>query len=311
MNRALPNADIRSSDLAIAMVLTAALFGGSVLALLHARLDHNADFPVIDPGVAIPIAVRPVADVPAGEAKSGSRKAKRKTKRASTVPLAWRRKVPSSSAPTKPPEPELEPIDPQTIMPPSLDELEPNPEVPPDDPAEPEPPIEEAGEPPPEDSSAEVETPEDPPIEEELPDIDEGQQDAGSEEQPEAGGEGQPDAEGEPGSEGTDPLLERAIAFYRARLVAWFSARFRVTGSGLSPAQLAKYRVRVHIDLGEDLRIVDYQILSSDHPDFEAAARSMLEKMRGMKLPPPPENYPSAVQQQLTVTFTCAEDTCD
>lgn len=308
MSNVLPSADIRGSDLALAVVLTAALFGGSVLALLHARLDHNADFPVIDPGGAIAIAVRPVADVPAGEAKSGSRKAKRRDKQTSEVPLAWRRKVPSPSVPDTPPpepEPEPQPIDPQTIVPPSLEDLEPvapaDPETPPDD-APPEPsPID-----PPEEDSAQEET--------ELPQVDDGseeQPDAEGEGQQDAGGEGQPDAEGEAGSEGTDPLLERAIAFYRARLVAWFSARFRVTGSGLSPAQLAKYRVRVHIDLGEDLRIVDYQILSSDHPDFDKAARAMLEKMRGMKLPPPPENYPGAVQHQLTVTFTCAEDTCD
>jgi hypothetical protein len=314
-------ADVRGSDLALAVVLTVAVFGSSLFALRHARLEHTADLPGIDPGGGMAIAVRPVADLPSGKAKKGARKTGRDDKRAATVPSAWRRKVPRASAPKLPPqpEPELEP-DAQPITPAPLPDLEPepstNPEAPPEDPDAVEPnPADEIETPPAEDPSTDVETPDGTPIE------DGGEGQAGAEGEAPAEGEGQAEGEGEApvegetegvgGGGGTDPLLERAIAFYRARLVAWFSSRFRVTGSGLSPAQLAKYRVRVHIDVGEDLRIVDYEILSSDHAEFDKAARSTLEAMRGVKLPPPPENYPGAVQRQLTVTFTCAPDSCD
>jgi TonB C terminal len=320
---ALP-ADVRGSDLALAVVLTVAVFAGSLFALRHARLEHTADLPGIDPGGGMAIAVRPVADLPSGKAKKGARKPGRDDKRVSDVPAAWRRKVPrattpklSEDSPTVQPEPE--PTDAQAIPAPA-DELDPespiDPESPPEELPDVEPdPADEIEDPPAEDSSTNPETPDGTPVEDggEAPAA-EGEGEAPAE--GEAGeGDGQAPAEGETegvgGGDGTDPLLERAIAFYRARLVAWFASRFRVTGSGLSEAQLAKYRVRVHIDVGDDLRIVDYQILSSDHPDFDKAARSTLEKMRGMKLPPPPENYPGAVQRQLTVTFTCAPDSCD
>jgi hypothetical protein len=322
MGTSLP-ADVKGSDLAIAVVLTAAVFGGSFFALLHSRLEHEADFPVIDPGVAIPIAVRPVADLPAG---GGLPSAGGDDARASAVvPLAWRRKVPRASVPT-------EPATPHAVTPSQKHKHKPaaSPEEAQGDSAVIEPsPVEEPGDEPAEDSSADVQTPEDsqvaaeggeevqPPEEGEQepaeiePETAEGEGQAAAEGEGEAAAEGEGEAATEGGSEGTDPLLERAIEFYRARLVAWFSARFRVTGSGLSQAQLAKYRVRVHIEVGDDLRIVDFDILSSDHSDFDKAARVMLEKLRGTKLPAPPENYPGAVQRQLTVTFTCAEDTCD
>lgn len=321
-------ADIRGSDLALAAALTVAVFGGSLLALLHARLEHSADVPGIDPGGGMAIAVRPVADLPSGSAKQGDRKAGKKDKRKSAVvPSAWRRKVPRASPPTLlpdspappvEPEPAPEPTDAQTVPMPS-DDVPPepavDPEAPPQDPATEPSPTEDSTDAPAQDTTADAETPEGPPVDEGgegQPDA-EGQPDGAAEGGGQQDGEGQQDGatEGQGGGDGTDPLLERAIAFYRARLVAWFSSRFRVTGSGLSSAQLAKYRVRVHIEVGEDLRIVDFEILSSDHPDFEAAARSMLEKLRGAKLPAPPENYPGAVQRQLTVTFTCAPDSCD
>jgi hypothetical protein len=301
MSTASQPADIRGSDLAIAAMLTTLVLGGSILALAHARLEHAAELPAIDPGMGIPIAVRPVSDISSAGPGKGRREAAKQV-----VPRAWRRKVPRDPEP----QPVVNPT-PVHRQPTNKREHE-DPVIPatPDDPVavEPEPTeaaTSETGEAPVEDTSAEVEPEDDSPPEADA----EGGSEGGTEGESEAETEGE--AEGGGGGSGTDPLLERAIAFYRARLVAWFSARFRVTGSGLSPAQLAKYRVRVHIDLGEDLRIVDYRILSSDHPDFEKAAHTMLEKLRGEKLPPPPENYPGAVQHQLTVTFTCAEDTCD
>jgi hypothetical protein len=287
-------ADVRRSDLALAAMLTAAVFGSSLFALSHARLEHDAELPAIDPGLGVPISVRPVADVSSGVPGSAEVSVAQPV-----VPRAWRRKVPRARVKKRPATPGEQPLTPTPETSEHEAPIADSAAVEPDTSGAPEhAPVEDSGAEvlPPDDSSAEGEDEPEAPAET-----------GGTE-----GGESEAETEGESaGAGGTDPLLERAIAFYRARLVGWFSARFRVTGSGLSSTELTKHRVRVHIELGEDLRIVDYQILSSDHPEFEKAARAMLEKMRGEKLPPPPENYPGAMQRRLTVTFTCAEDTCD
>lgn len=297
-------ADVRRSDLLLAVGVAMAVFAGSLAALRHARLTHRAGVAAIDPGDAIPIAVRPVMDLPAGDARSGRGDAE-------NLPRAWQRRVPVEPPPPSlldtPWLPSAEP-NPQTN--PAIAPAKPTPVTPTDPPPEPSEP--QAPELPDVDA---VDEPVDPEQASDAPDQPPPDESSGVGDANEGDGVGPGEAgEGEFGAGGegaVDPLLARAIAFYRARLVAWFSARFRVTGSLLPPPELAKYRVRVKIELGEDLRIVDYQILSSDHPAFETAARSMLDKLRGETLPPPPENYPGAVQRQLTVTFTCAEDTCD
>lgn len=305
--------DLTSRDFTFASVCTIAVFVAASFALRHARLEHHAQLPTIDPGNAIPIAVRPVADIgPVGEKRGGAKpKPTRKRKSSSkptqatpepevappaeaAVPSAWQRKPreppPQLTDPTPTPLPDV-------VPPPTEPDQTPTPEptTEEDTPVTPEDATEAPAEP---DASSEAGG-------------EEGQAGTGSGASGEGpGGGGTQPGEGEGDAVG-DPLLDRAIAFYRARLVAWFAARFRVTGSGLSPEQLAKYRVRARIEIGEDLRIVDYKVLSSDHPTFEKAARTTLDGLRGETLPPPPENYPGAVQRQLTVSFTCTEDACD
>ena len=317
-------ADIRGSDLAVAGGLAAAVFAASLLALAYARLEHRADVPSIDPGIGVPIAVRPVADLPMGHAGAAAEGGQ------AVVPKRWRRKAKAkpaaaASEPELPdlpwsepePEPTIEPAPTDAPItrpqPPRKQPTPADPSVTPPEPTpvDPEPPLPDV------DAEDTAEQPEasdtaDTPEQDKGDDPPEESAGAGQGEQ-QGDGQGQAEGEGEGagGGGGTDPLLERAIAFYRARLVAWFSDRFRVSGTGLSPSELARYRVRVHIEIGEDLRILDYEILSSDHPAFETAARTTLDKLRGTKLPPPPENYPGAVQRQLTVTFTCTEDACD
>jgi hypothetical protein len=329
---------VRRSDLAVALGVTAALFVGVAIAFAHARLDHHASMPVIDPGLGVPIAVRPVADLGQG---TGVAEAGRPGAGGSkpTVPRAWQRRPAPPSQPLDPelpwssPAPVPEPVPEPSPRARPLAPVSASPEL--DPTAEPQPPLEpdpEHADPQPLDADLDPEAPAEPdaPTDPEAPadaDLDSDPGEAASELDGEGQGEGGPEGigdgkggpdpegqgEGEGGGSGSggDPLFDRAVAFYRARLVAWFSARFRVSGSGLSPAELGKHKVRVQIDIGEDLHIVDYRILSSDHPAFDSAARASLDKLRGVSLPAPPENYPGAVQRQLTVTFTCAEDSCD
>jgi len=120
-------------------------------------------------------------------------------------------------------------------------------------------------------------------------------------------------AEAEAGTGTADhgPLFDRAVGFYRARLVNWFATRFRVRGSGLPAEALTKHRATAEVEIGEDLTIASYRMVSADHPAFEAAAKKTLDAVVGQKLPPPPAAYPAAVQRRITVIFTCTQQTCD
>jgi TonB C terminal len=109
----------------------------------------------------------------------------------------------------------------------------------------------------------------------------------------------------------TDPLKARAVDLYRARIIGWFSGRFRVSGSGLPQAELGKYRVSASVQLSDDRRVVSYTITPSGNAAFDAAARATLEGVKGESIPPPPENYPDAVQRQINLTFVCRENRCD
>jgi hypothetical protein len=124
-----------------------------------------------------------------------------------------------------------------------------------------------------------------------------------------AAGPGSPD--GAPDGTETDPLKARAVDVYRARLIAWFSSRFRVSGSGLSPDELTRYKVSASVQLSSDRRIESFTIDPSGSAAFDAAARTALEGARGQELPPPPESYPDIVQRTIRLTFVCRSNRCD
>ncbi len=109
----------------------------------------------------------------------------------------------------------------------------------------------------------------------------------------------------------TDPLKARAVDLYRARIVGWFSGRFRVTGSGLSADDLLKYRASATVEIGSDRTVGGYVLTPSGNASFDAAARAALDGAKGQSLPPPPDNYPDIVQSRIRLTFVCKEHRCD
>jgi hypothetical protein len=113
--------------------------------------------------------------------------------------------------------------------------------------------------------------------------------------------------------EGTevDPLKARAVDLYRAKIAAWFSSRFRVSGSGLAKEDLLRYRVSASVSVGSDRTVSGFSVVASGNAAFDAAARTALESARGQALPPPPENYPDVAQNRISVTFVCRENRCD
>jgi hypothetical protein len=128
---------------------------------------------------------------------------------------------------------------------------------------------------------------------------------------PASGEAGPGSPEGAPEGTETDPLKARAVDLYRARLIAWFSSRFRVSGSGLSPDELTRYKVSATVHLSSERQIESFSIDTSGNAAFDAAARAALEGARGQALPPPPESYPDIVQRTIRLTFVCRSDQCD
>jgi hypothetical protein len=109
----------------------------------------------------------------------------------------------------------------------------------------------------------------------------------------------------------TDPLKGRAVDLYRSKIAAWFSGRFRVSGSGMPKEELLKHRVSASVTVAPDHTVTGYNLTPSGNAAFDAAARAALESAKGQQIPPPPENYPDVVQSQINVTFVCRENRCD
>ncbi|MDC0748904.1 TonB C-terminal domain-containing protein [Polyangium mundeleinium] len=266
--------DFRVHEIAFAVICAVGLQGGALLLLRAADLDRPALAPEIDKGPSVPVKVVPVLDLDAAPAlKLGGKRDPAKLPDRWLKPRAKRRVEEKAFVSTKAEKTE-EAIPPKEI------------EV-----AEAKTPV-----PPPEAEVAKVvETPiEEPAKAEPPPNVDE---------------KGHED--GVKGGTEMDPLKARAVDIYREKIRGWFSRRFRVSGSGLSPEEITKFRVAATVTLSGGRSVGSFAIVSSGQAAFDAAARAALESAKGEELPPPPENYPDIVQSQISLTFTCTPERCD
>jgi len=277
--------DVRRSDIRWGIVTAALVLAGSA-AMLRVVHEDRDTAPVRETGKAIAVAIQPVRESRAG----GGRPAKAGTP---TKPRPDKAKPPTRPVPERAPTPSVTPrTEPQARTRP-LPRL-PDPHGLPsltDNDVDPVPLVE-------------------PPTVEPAPEASTEPHAPSGQDGPDGDAVETPTADAEGGS-GPDPLLERAVAFYRSRLVAWLAARFSVRGSGLSDAELKRMSVRAVIELDDERRVQSYTIQSSDHPAFEVAARELLDGLKGVALPAPPEQYPGAVQRRISVRFACQEQACD
>lgn len=272
MTSAAPTSDYRPREIAIAVAFALVVQAAAALALRASRLDRSAAVPDIDTTIAVPVKIVPMLDLDAPLLKLGG-------KRAAKLPDRWLKPKP------------VERVEAQAFV---STKAEKTAEKIPDK----ELPVADAGtEAPPPDAEVakQVDTP--------LVDV------------PDAAVASNVDTPGavdgvKEGTE-TDPLKARAVDLYRIRIAAWFSRRFRVTGSGLAQDELTKFRVTASVQLSGDRLVTGYSLSSSGNAAFDAAARSALESARGEPIPPPPENYPDTVQSQISLTFVCKENRCD
>lgn len=109
----------------------------------------------------------------------------------------------------------------------------------------------------------------------------------------------------------TDPLKARVVDLYRARVIGWFSSRFRVRGTGLGRDALAALRASASVSVSADLRVAGYTLTPSGNVAFDAAARAALEAAKGERIPPPPEQYPDVLRGHVSLSFVCTEALCD
>jgi TonB C terminal len=265
--------DFRAGDIAVSVVVGLAVLAGAGVALSRAAQGRLAEVPEIDHGIERPVRVVPVLDLDAPLLKLGG------TRNPARLPDRWVR-------PTSRPR-----VERRAYVSTKAGKEAPD-------------------APPPDVKLAPTATPPPPPDAEITKQVDApvpAVVDAGA--PPNVDQKGH--ADGVAGGTEMDPLKARAVDLYRAKIAAWFSSRFRVTGSGLAQADLLKYRVSAHVTLGPDRTVASYTLAPSGNAAFDGAARAALEGARGQPLPPPPENYPDVAQTQINVTFVCRENRCD
>lgn len=117
-------------------------------------------------------------------------------------------------------------------------------------------------------------------------------------------------ADGVVGGTEMDPLKARAIDLYRARIAGFFTSAFSVHGTGLSQEQLEALAASASVQLN-GLTVQSFTLNPSGNAQFDAAARTALQSRVGQQIPPPPENYPDAMQNQISLTFVCRNNRCD
>ena len=90
----------------------------------------------------------------------------------------------------------------------------------------------------------------------------------------------------------TDPLKARAANLYRAKLLAWFQARFQAPGN-LPCDVVHGLSASASISVGPDRTITAATMgRPSNNSDFDARVKTALDNFVGQQLPPPPPLYP-------------------
>ncbi len=105
----------------------------------------------------------------------------------------------------------------------------------------------------------------------------------------------------------TDPLKARAVDMYRATLVAWFGARFRIQGK-IPFDKLKTLHATTRVTVTADRKLGTFSLVKpSGDPTFDAEVDATLERIRAgeVELPAPPPMYPYMLDKPLAVGFSC------
>lgn len=109
----------------------------------------------------------------------------------------------------------------------------------------------------------------------------------------------------------TDPLKARAVDLYRAKVLAWFNARFRPPVDSIPCAELKKLSAGVQVQIGGDRSVAGFTISSpSGNAIFDAKVESTMRGLIGQELPPPPPLYPDILSSVVTPRLSGASASC-
>lgn len=268
-----PPRNFSTAEIVFAIVMAANVQAGALLLLRLSNVHKPAAVAEIDTGSSVPVRVVPVLDLDSPTLKLGGKRDHTKLPDRWLKPKVKKRVKQEAFVSTKAEKTE-EAIPPKEVELAKLDTTPPPPDT---------------------ELAKDVETPVEVPKDDTPPaNVDEKGHEDGSKDGKEV-----------------DPLKARAVDLYRERIRGWFSRRFRVSGSGLSPDEIVKHRVSATVTLSGGRSVADFSISPSGQAAFDAAARKALESAKGDELPPPPENYPDILQTQISLTFTCTPERCD
>ncbi|MGD0678297.1 MAG: hypothetical protein ABSC94_23050 [Polyangiaceae bacterium] len=105
----------------------------------------------------------------------------------------------------------------------------------------------------------------------------------------------------------TDPLKARAADIYRAQLLAWFSAHFRIRGK-IPFDRLKTLHSGTMVSISSDRKVEGFSVVRpSGDPTFDAEVQNTLSEIQssGIELPAPPPMYPEILKSTLSVRFEC------
>jgi hypothetical protein len=149
-----------------------------------------------------------------------------------------------------------------------------------------------------------------PPDAETAKEVDQVLTDAAPEAAPTVEGEGSADGVKE-GTE-ADPLKARIVSQYKAKLGAWFNARFQPPRGEVPCEELIKLSANVIVSIGGERTIAGHSVVRpSGNAAFDARVRSTMERVQGEQLPPPPPLYPDILNSSLPVRLSGEREKCD
>jgi hypothetical protein len=263
--RGVLGSDFRRHELIIAAIVAVLVQGGAAVAIRFAGLHNMAAAPDIDPGMGVPIRVKPVLDLDSPLLKLGGKKAQYK------LPDKWVRQAPVKRAERKA-FPSTQADKSVAAIPP--DEVE----------------LADAGaEPPDPDAAVALE------VDVEVEDSDAGASISNT--------EGSPD--GVPEGTETDPLKARAANLYHGRILGFLSAPFRAHCASLSKEDFAGCVPSARVRLSPDGVVQSYAFNPCGNGPVDRAAKAALSSIVGQAVPPPPENYPDIRPNSFHVSYVC------
>jgi hypothetical protein len=112
----------------------------------------------------------------------------------------------------------------------------------------------------------------------------------------------------------TDPLKARALDLYRAKIISWFTVRFRPP-TDVPCAVLHGLSASVRVIVGAERTVGSYAVTrQSNDPVFDAKVKATIDAVIGQELPPPPPLYTGldlVPGSAVHLTFSGKEAKCD